>query len=106
MSGENPESMGDMTMDQAMSYTDQATDQAQTFNEEQVKQTEKKVENKKKVKKQNKELPDPKSPNNSGSFFEQILEKSLESDPNAINVLSNLNVPTPQTSNKAQQKEK
>ena len=42
MSGENPESMGDMNMEQAMSYANQATDQATTFNEEQVKETEKK----------------------------------------------------------------
>ena len=34
MSGENPEGMGDLSMAQAMTYTDQATDQAQNFNEE------------------------------------------------------------------------
>lgn len=44
MSGENPESMGDVSMDQAMSYTSQATDQAQQFNQQQVQDTENKVQ--------------------------------------------------------------
>lgn len=47
MSGENPESMGDVNMEQAMSYVDQAADSAQTYNDEQVKETEKKPEDKK-----------------------------------------------------------
>ena len=33
--------MGDIQMDQAMGYTDQATNQAAEYNEQQVKETEK-----------------------------------------------------------------
>lgn len=68
VTGENPESMGDVNMVQAMSYTDQATDQAQSYNEEQVKETETKKNSSKQE--DHEPLPAPQSSAHKSSFYE------------------------------------
>lgn len=60
--------MGDVNMVQAMSYTDEATDQAQSYNEEQVKETESKKNESKG--KDHEPLPDPQSSSRKASFYE------------------------------------
>lgn len=72
-----------------MEYTDQATDQAQEYNDKQVKDLQKnKSNNEKKVG----SLPDPKTTANKDSFFAQILEQTLQVDPNAVQKLATLDV--------------
>lgn len=73
-----------------MSYTDQAIDQAQSYNEEQVKETETKKNDSKAEDRE--PLPDPQSSAHKASFYEQILQQSLEADPNAVKNLADLKV--------------
>ena len=84
--------MGEIGDDQAMQYTDQAASQAQNYNNKQVQETEpqKGANSTKPVKSDS--LPDPKGTANKGSFYEQILRKTIESDPTALKMLAELKV--------------